>query len=54
MRYALFIFVGLLFIVPSANADTGRFIDLQVVVYDDRFYSFNDRDSQVEILADEL
>jgi len=54
MRYALFIFVGLLFIVLSANAYTGRFIDLQVVVYDDRFYSFIDRGSQVEILADEL
>ena len=54
MRYALFIFVAFLFIVPSANADTGRCIDLQVVVYDDRFYSFIEGDSQVEILADEL
>lgn len=46
--------VSFSFFMPSANANSGEFIDLEVVVYDDRFYQFVDMDNQVEVLADEL
>ena len=54
MRYSIFFFASFLFLAPSANANSARFIDVEIVVYDDRFYKFIDRDSQVEILAGEL
>lgn len=41
-------------LVPSATANSGRFIGLEAVVYEDRFYKFIDMENQVEVLADNL
>jgi len=54
MRYSIFIFASFLFLAASTIANSAQFIDVEVVVYDDRFYKFIDRDSQVEFLAGEL
>ena len=54
MRYSIFIFASFLFLAPSTNLNSAQLVDLEAVVYDDRFYKFIDMDSQVEILAGEL
>ena len=54
MRYSILFFISFLFLLPTANVNSAGFIDLEVVVYDDRFYRFIDIDNQAEILADEL
>lgn len=54
MRYSKFIFASFLFLASSTNATSAQFIDVEIVVYDDRFYNFIDMDSQVEILASGL
>ncbi len=51
------IFIAILsfsFGVNSTNAYSAEFLDLNVVVYDDRFYKFIDNENQIEILADKL
>lgn len=54
MRRSVLVFAGFLFLAPWIVAHSARFTDVRMVVYDDRFYDFLDKDSQVEILADGL
>ncbi len=54
MRPSIFVVVSFLFLATSPNANSAQSIDVEIVVFDDRFYKFIDMDSQVEILADEL
>lgn len=54
MRYSLIIFAIFLFLPTSANATPTQIMDVEYVVYDDRFYKFIDTDSQIEILVDKL
>jgi gluconolactonase len=54
MRYFISILVSFLVSAPFSSANSARFIDAEIVVYDDRFYAFIDANSQVEILATEL
>ena len=43
-------------VIPAfpISADASRFIDTEIVVYDDRFYKFINADSQAQVLADGL
>ncbi|MCX2982038.1 SMP-30/gluconolactonase/LRE family protein [Halieaceae bacterium IMCC14734] len=41
-------------LAPFATANPTQLMDVEMVVYDDRFYEFIEVDSQVEILASEL
>lgn len=54
MRYSLFIVFSFPFLVLSTNVNPARFIDAEIVAYDDRFYQFIDTNGRVEILAAEL
>lgn len=58
MRYLNSILIGCLLMVPFSNASSAqtstRFIDAEMVVYDDRFYNFIDANSQIEIIATDL
>ncbi|MEH6457885.1 MAG: SMP-30/gluconolactonase/LRE family protein [Cocleimonas sp.] len=42
------------FLMPLANAGSTLLMELEAVVYDNRFYTFIDMNDQVEVLADEL
>ncbi len=44
-------FISFILLVPLANANVSNFIDLEAVVYDDRFYDLIDKGNQVEILT---
>ncbi len=54
MRYSIFNIASFIFLAFSSNVNSAQFIDVEIVVYDDRFYKFIDIDRQVEILAGEL
>ena len=54
MRYLIPIIFSCLISVPFAIAHAVQFIDVEMVVYDERFYKYIDANSQVEILASEL
>ena len=54
MRFLILFVASVFFPVLSTNASPARFIDVEKVVYDDRFYNFIDSNSQIEVLADEL
>jgi gluconolactonase len=54
MRYFILFTGCCLFIATFANANPGRLVKPEIIVYDDRFYDFVDADSQVEILASDL
>ena len=54
MRYIIPILFSWLVLATFPNAISARFIEAEIVVYDNRFYKFIDANSQVEILATEL
>ena len=54
MRYLILIFAVLLIPALPISANASRFIDAEIVVYDDRFYKFINADSQLQVLADGL
>lgn len=54
MRSSIFLIASFLFLATSTNANSAQSIDVEIVVFDDRFYKIIDMDSQVEILADEF
>jgi gluconolactonase len=54
MRNLLLFVVGCICLVPFTHASSSQFLEIKKVVYDDLFYQFIDKDSQVEILASEF
>lgn len=54
MRYIIPILFSWLVLATSPDAISARFIEAEIVVYDDRFYKFIDANSRVEILATEF
>lgn len=54
MRFLFLFCASLLLPATSTDASPARFIELETVVFDDRFYRFIDSNSQIEILAEEL
>ena len=54
LRYFISILASCFLLASLSNANSARFIDVDMVVYDDRFYDFIDANGQIEILAIEL